>query len=64
MKKGKKHAELGWDGPNNVKYLYKRLKFGCVEGDQRKYKVYTISNPVGSSKVEYNDISSVTKSPV
>jgi len=27
------------------------VKFGCVEGDQRKYKVYTISNPVGSSKV-------------
>ena len=50
VKKGKKHAELGWDSPNNVKYLYKRVKFGCVEGDLKKYKVYTISNPIGSSK--------------
>ena len=51
VKKGKKHAELGWDCPNGVKYLYKRVKFGCVEGDNKKYKVYTISNPIGSSKV-------------
>jgi len=50
VKKGKKHAELGWDSPNNIKYLYKRVKFGCVEGDIKKYKVYTISNPIGSSK--------------
>ena len=72
VKKGKKHAELGWESPAGVKYAFKvkitihilvfdkrnyhpyyaqRVKFGCVEGDQRKYKVYTISNPVGSSKV-------------
>ena len=69
VKKGKKHAELGWESPAGVKYCFKvkksfeliwksplthfaqRVKFGCVEGDQRKYKVYTISNPVGSSKV-------------
>ena len=50
VKKGKKHAELGWECPNNLKYLYKRVKFGCVEGDNKKYKVYTISNPIGSSK--------------
>lgn len=50
VKKGKKHAELGWDCPGGVKYLYKRVKFGCVEGDLKKYKVYTISNPIGSSK--------------
>jgi len=51
VKKGKKHAELGWDCPGGVKYLFKRVKFGCVEGDNKKYKVYTISNPIGSSKV-------------
>jgi len=51
VKKGKKHAELGWDCPNGVKYLFKRVKFGCVEGDTKKYKVFTISNPIGSSKV-------------
>merc|ERR1719228_2453340 len=51
VKKGKKHAELGWDCPNGVKYFFKRVKFGCVEGDNKRYKVYTISNPIGSSKV-------------
>ena len=50
VKKGKKHAELGWDTPSGLKYLYKRIKFGCVEGDSKKYKIYTISNPIGSSK--------------
>ena len=38
VKKGKKDAELGWDTPSNLKYLYKRVKFGCVEGDGKKYK--------------------------
>lgn len=51
VKKGKKHAELGWTYPTHVKYIFKRVKFGCVEGDLKKYKAYTISNPVGSSKV-------------
>jgi len=50
IKKGKKHAELGWEYPNNIKYMFKRIKFGCVEGDMKKYKVFTISNPIGSSK--------------
>jgi len=52
VKKGKKHAELGWEPNNNLKYMYKRIKFGCVEGDVKKYKVYTISNPIGSSKAK------------
>jgi len=51
VKKGKKHAELGWEPPQGVKFMFKRIKFGCVEGDSKKYKVYTISNPMGSSKV-------------
>ena len=38
LKKGKKHAELGWEPPNNLKYLFKRVKFGAVEGDMKKYK--------------------------
>lgn len=51
VKKGKKHAELGWEPPQGFKFMFKRIKFGCVEGDFKKYKVYTISNPMGSSKV-------------
>ena len=26
VKKGKKHAEMGWDPPNGVKYMYKRVR--------------------------------------
>ncbi len=50
VKKGKKHAEMGWDPPNKVKYLYKRIRFGRIDGDAKRYKVYTIVNPVGASK--------------
>ena len=34
VKKGKKHAEMGWD-KGKVKYLYKRIRFGRIEGDSR-----------------------------
>lgn len=54
VKKGKKHAGLGWDPPshngNKVKYLFKRIRCARVEGDARKYKVFTIVNPVAASK--------------
>ena len=26
VKKGKKHAEMGWDPPKGVKYLFKRAR--------------------------------------
>ena len=50
VNKGKKHAEMGWDPPNKTKYLYKRIKFGRVEGESKRFKVFTIVNPVGTSK--------------
>ena len=27
VKKGKKHAEMGWDTPNGVVYGYKRIRY-------------------------------------
>jgi len=56
VKKGKKHAEMGWDpsssasGGKTLKYAFKRIRFAKVEGDPKKYKVMTIVNPVGASK--------------
>ena len=53
VKKGKKHAEMGWEpsGPypkgQRVKYCFKRVRFAKVEGDPKKYRVFTIANPVG-----------------
>ena len=39
-----------WEPPKGVKYLFKRVRFGKVEGDPRRSKVFTITNPVGASK--------------
>eukprot|EP00095_Tigriopus_kingsejongensis_P010901 maker-scaffold348_size200312-snap-gene-0.31 protein:Tk10901 transcript:maker-scaffold348_size200312-snap-gene-0.31-mRNA-1 annotation:"GA21593" len=49
-RKGKKHAELGWEPPRGIKYMFKRAKFGRVEGSSKNYKIFTISNPMGASK--------------
>jgi hypothetical protein len=38
VKKGRKHAELGWETPSGIKYMFKRVKFACVEGDMKRYK--------------------------
>ena len=46
--KGRRHAEMGWDSPGKLKFMYKRVRYGRIEGDDRKYKAYTISNPIGS----------------
>ena len=27
VKKGKKHAEMGWDPPKGIKYLFKRVRY-------------------------------------
>jgi len=48
--KGRKHAEMGWDAPKGIKYLFKRIRFAKVEGDPKRQKVFTISNPIGASK--------------
>ena len=48
--KGRKHTEMGWDTPKGVKYLFKRIRFAKVEGDPKRQKVFTISNPIGASK--------------
>lgn len=51
VKKGKKHAEMGWDPKGGkVKYMFKRVRFGKVEGSIKNSKVFTISNPIGASK--------------
>ena len=41
---------MGWDPPKKTKYLYKRIRFGRIDGESRRFKVFTIVNPVGASK--------------
>lgn len=44
---GKECAKLNWTSPNNVKYLFKRCRFGIYEGKRSQYRLFTIANPLG-----------------
>ncbi|XP_067002485.1 guanine nucleotide-exchange factor SEC12 [Anabrus simplex] len=44
---GKKVNELKWNVPEDSKYLYKRCRFGMIEGDLNKFRLFTLTNPVG-----------------
>lgn len=47
VKTGKECAKLKWTTPNNVKYLFKRCRFGIFEGKLRQHRLFTIANPLG-----------------
>lgn len=44
---GKKKISLTWNQPEGTKYLFKRCKFGVVEGVKDKCRLFTIANPAG-----------------
>ncbi|XP_049830230.1 prolactin regulatory element-binding protein [Schistocerca gregaria] len=46
---GKKLSELKWNAPENVKYLYKRCRFGTTEGNSKNSCLFTLSNPFGKA---------------
>ncbi|VEN33564.1 unnamed protein product [Callosobruchus maculatus] len=48
--KGKQLRKLSWKQPNGSKYLYKRCRFGVIEGANQKCAVYTLTNPTGLAK--------------
>ncbi|CAH1991477.1 unnamed protein product [Acanthoscelides obtectus] len=48
--KGKQLRKLTWKQPNGSKYLYKRCRFGVMEGENRKCAIYTLANPTGLAK--------------
>lgn len=41
------HHKLEWPVPDGVKYLYKRCRYGTIESNKNKYRLYTITNPFG-----------------
>ncbi|XP_072377149.1 guanine nucleotide-exchange factor SEC12 [Diabrotica undecimpunctata] len=47
---GKERTKLTWKQPEGSKYLYKRCRFGVIEGLDKKCALYTISNPIGVAK--------------
>ncbi|XP_054284824.1 prolactin regulatory element-binding protein-like [Macrosteles quadrilineatus] len=46
VKTGNKLTELEWTPTNGTKYLYKRCRFGRVEEDPKKSRLFLICNPV------------------
>lgn len=47
VKTGKECAKLNWTQPNNVKYLFKKSRFGVFEGKRGQHRLFTIANPLG-----------------
>ncbi|KAM7352776.1 guanine nucleotide-exchange factor SEC12 [Cochliomyia hominivorax] len=43
----KKVFDLKWDTPEGAKYLYKRCRYGTIEAQRDKYRLFTITNPLG-----------------
>lgn len=44
---GKEHTRLNWTPPNNVRYLFKRCRFGVHEEKRGQNRLFTIVNPLG-----------------
>ncbi|XP_030760426.1 prolactin regulatory element-binding protein isoform X2 [Sitophilus oryzae] len=47
--RGKEIKKLTWNQPQGSKYLYKRCRFGIIEGE-KKCALYMLSNPTGVAK--------------
>ncbi|KAF6214252.1 hypothetical protein GE061_008992 [Apolygus lucorum] len=53
---GKLVYELKWVPLNGTKHLFKRCRFGVVEEDRRKSRLFTISNSTGTSSKNANGV--------
>ncbi|KAF0297582.1 Prolactin regulatory element-binding protein [Amphibalanus amphitrite] len=50
-KDGKKAAQLDFDPPQDgCKYMFKKCRFGIVEGDKNNFCLFTLHNPISSSR--------------
>ncbi|KAJ8947488.1 hypothetical protein NQ318_009791 [Aromia moschata] len=48
--RGKELKRLTWNQPEGSKYLYKRCRFGIIEGEDKKSILYMLANPTGVAK--------------
>lgn len=47
LKTSEQKSSLSWTTPNNAKFLFKRCRYGIIEEDRKKFRLFTISNPLG-----------------
>ena len=38
---------MTWETPEGAKYLFKRCRYGTIEAQKDKYRLFTITNPLG-----------------
>ncbi|KAJ8920983.1 hypothetical protein NQ315_015778 [Exocentrus adspersus] len=48
--RGNEDKRLTWKQPEGSKYLYKRCRFGIIEGQENKSALYMLANPTGLAK--------------
>lgn len=58
LKTAKQKSSLTWTTPNNTKFLFKRCRYGTIEGDKKQYRLFTISNPLGRVGKQYGVLQS------
>lgn len=49
LKDSKEFVKLQWTPPEGVKYVLKRCRYGIIEDNKDKYRLFTLANPVGQS---------------
>lgn len=49
LQSGKEATRLKWTPPEGIKYLFKRCKYGTIEGRNDKFRLFTLANPLGKS---------------
>ncbi|XP_026684521.1 prolactin regulatory element-binding protein [Diaphorina citri] len=49
-KNGSLSKELKWNTPDNIKYLFKRCRYGLVEDSPKRSRLFTLANPLAQNK--------------
>ncbi|XP_063699521.1 prolactin regulatory element-binding protein [Culicoides brevitarsis] len=49
LQSGQEATKLTWTPPEGIKYLFKRCKYGTIEGRNDKFRLFTLANPLGKS---------------
>lgn len=49
LQNGQEANKLTWTPPAGIKYLFKRCRFATIEGRKDKFRLFTLSNPLGKS---------------
>uniref|UniRef100_A0A336MKY6 CSON000779 protein n=1 Tax=Culicoides sonorensis TaxID=179676 RepID=A0A336MKY6_CULSO len=49
LQSGQEAVRLSWTPPEGIKYLFKRCKYGTIEGRTDKFRLFTLANPFGKT---------------